>query len=49
MAVHELTTLDYIESCEEGVDVNEVVVCTITPDATEIGAMRRAAGAATVH
>lgn len=49
MAVHELTALDYIESCEEGVDVNEVMVCTITPDAAEIGAMRRAAGAATVH
>lgn len=49
MAVHELTALDFIESCEEGVDVNEVVVCPITPDATEIGAMRRAAGAATVH
>lgn len=48
-AVHELGAVEYIKSCEEGVDVEEVLVCTITPDAGEIQAMRRAAGAVTKH
>lgn len=45
-AVHELTAPDYIESCDEGIVVKKVLVCTITPNAGEIRAME---SASTLH